>query len=90
MLIINKKSAQIRYSNSKIHAFVFHYFTKITHHSSFKHCATRNYSTFHILHSKFHEVCFDEIIDFAVHDAIDVRCLVVGAVVFDAAVVEDV
>lgn len=39
---------------------------------------------------EFHEVCLDEIVYFAVHDTIYIRCLVVGAMVLDAAVVEDI
>lgn len=37
-----------------------------------------------------HEVGFDEAVDFAVEDGIDVGCLVVGSVVLYASVVEDV
>ena len=40
--------------------------------------------------AELHEVGFDEVVDFAVHHAGDVAGLVVGAVVFDAAVVHDV
>ena len=50
----------------------------------------RNHSTFHILHSKLHKIGLDEIVDFTVHDTIDVRGLVVGTVVLDTTVVEDV
>ena len=38
--------------------------------------------------AKFHEVCFDEHVDVAIHNGTYVRGLVVGAVVFHAAVVE--
>ena len=40
--------------------------------------------------SEFHEVCFNEVVEFAVEDAGDIGGLVVGAVVLDAAVVHDV
>ena len=43
-----------------------------------------------LLSTELHEVGFDEVVDFAVHDAGDVASLVVGAVVFDAAVVHNV
>jgi hypothetical protein len=39
---------------------------------------------------KLHEIGFDEWVEVAVHDAVDVGCLPVGAVVFDTTVVEDV
>lgn len=39
---------------------------------------------------EFHEVGFDELVDFPVHHPSDVRRLVVRSVVFYAAVVEDV
>ena len=34
---------------------------------------------------KFHEICFDKLVDIAVHHSIDIAGLVVGTVVFDAA-----
>ena len=39
---------------------------------------------------KFHEVCFDEAVDLAVHDRIDIRSLIARAVIFHSSVVEDV
>ena len=39
---------------------------------------------------KFHEICFDEAIELAVHDGVDIVCFVVRAVVLHALVVEDV
>ena len=43
-----------------------------------------------MLFVEFHEVSFDESIEVAVHDGIDVGCLVVGTVVLDTAVVKDI
>jgi len=45
---------------------------------------------FFIIDGEFHQVCLDELVYLAVHDPVNVRGLVVGTVVFDAAVVEDV
>lgn len=39
---------------------------------------------------KLHEVCFDEAVDLAVHDRIDIRSLIARAVIFHSSVVEDV
>ena len=43
-----------------------------------------------LLASKFHQVRLEEFVDIAVHNALNVGGLVVGSVVFHAAVVEDV
>ena len=40
--------------------------------------------------AKLHEVGFDEVVYLAIHYAVYVGCLVVGAVVFHTTVVEDV
>lgn len=39
---------------------------------------------------KLHKVCLDEAVDLSVHHSVHVRRLIVGAVILDAAVVEDI
>ena len=46
-------------------------------------------SLFTIICRELHQVCLDESIDLAIHHAIHIRGLIVGAVVFHAAVIED-
>ena len=45
---------------------------------------------FLVLSCEFHQVGLDELIDISVHDGSDIRGLVARAVVFHAAVIEDV
>ena len=39
---------------------------------------------------KLHQVCLDKFINIAIHHSIDIAGLVVGAVVFHAAIIEDI
>ena len=47
-------------------------------------------SSFPNLFRKLHQISFNKRVYIAIHDGIDVRCLIIGTVVLDASVIEDI
>ena len=39
---------------------------------------------------KFHQISFDEIVDFTIHHTVYIRCLIVGAVIFHTAIIKHI